>query len=328
MKISIYKYVVNLLIFICYAIFSYFFSTQNIWGDQLYYADAYNYISQNSISDAYAYYVGKTSGTEPVYFMFIWLFSRIFEKNILMSIVNGIFAVAIYNVLRKYQLRWIILALLSINFYLMVLFFSAERLKFSFLFLFLFMGAQGYWRYIYSFAALLSHYQMGMMYISLFLGKLRFSQINLNQKFTYNKSFIFLLKLVFSVIFVGGVGFLLFHNIYDKVLKYSQDSQGFAALIKPLVFLFLSLIYARKKTEAILTQLPLLLFSFLIGSDRVVIFSYLIFLSFALKVNRGLNIGVVLSSCYFFGAGIFFLENTLIFGDGFGPITKFLQVMQ
>ena len=53
------------------------------------------------------------------------------------------------------------------------------------------------------------------------------------------------------------------------------------------------------------------------GGERVNMFGYFVFMYFALQVNRGVNLGVILTTLYFSYQTYFFVENIILYGDGF-----------
>jgi hypothetical protein len=55
----------------------------------------------------------------------------------------------------------------------------------------------------------------------------------------------------------------------------------------------------------------------LVGSDRITILSYFLFMHHALKINRGINFGVLLSIFYLGFKSIIFLTNIFNNSHGF-----------
>ena len=107
-------------------------------GDQEHYIGAYNLISNMEIGNAYLRYTALLSSSEVVHFLLIWTVGGVFDKDIVMSVSNAMLAyLATYSMLRVGANKIIVLLVLLISYYPLVLFLSAERLKFSFIFFFL-----------------------------------------------------------------------------------------------------------------------------------------------------------------------------------------------
>jgi hypothetical protein len=99
---------------------------------------------------------------------------------------------------------------------------------------------------------------------------------------------------------------------------YMALSGGVTDLVKPLIFTAFTLYYARhRRFEAVCMQAPIILAAFIVGGERIVLFSYFVFMLYGLQFRRGSNFGVYLFSTYFFVKGIIFINNIIIYGNGF-----------
>lgn len=103
-------------------------------GDQLFYRAFYDGIQGLSFADAFVFYQGTLGTFEPLYFIFSYSVSAFLTKDTALSIVNALFAFLLFKRLLEYRTHPIVIGLISLNFYFLVLLFSAERLKLSLLF--------------------------------------------------------------------------------------------------------------------------------------------------------------------------------------------------
>lgn len=116
---------------------------------------------------------------------------------------------------------------------------------------------------------------------------------------------------------VLAIIFVMRDYIQDKYMAYA-DKAGIANLFKPLALYLLTIPYAKGHyLKVSLIFIPLMLASVLVGEERIVIFCYFIFFSYACKVNRGINIGMLITLVYFLIKGIEFYQNVLEHNTGF-----------
>ena len=183
-------------------------------GDQVNYIRVYNELPSLGFLEGHQYYKKYLTSSEIVHFLFITIFSRITEKFIFISVINSILAYLILLLFRQWKVNFIVSALIVLtNYYLYVLFFPAERLKFGVIFLiFSLLYFDEKKKFIASsLLSSFSHFQMVLVYISI-LFEFVFSKVKLfifEQKISK-----YLILLVFLSIF-GLV--LFFDNIMHKV---------------------------------------------------------------------------------------------------------------
>jgi hypothetical protein len=135
------------------------------------------------------------------------------------------------------------------------------------------------------------------------------------------KKFCISLKFSKSLLFVGIVligAFLLFSdNIVHKISTYQINSSGLSGLWKVLILFLGSLFYSRDKYKVFTVFIVLFIFTYLLGGDRINMLSFFVFFYYALQVNRGINLGVLLSTIYFLNKSYFFIGNIINHGNGF-----------
>jgi hypothetical protein len=302
------------LLFFLFFFFSYFFSGYFTGGDQVLYSNFYEKIRKYNIFNGFYIYKQLLDANEPVYYLITWFFSRFLSKNLLFSLINASGMLILYSCLKKMKINKLIICSFFLNFYLLVLLFSAERLKIALIFILLAVTVKKY-KITYYLLSCLSHFQSFLIILSIIIKRLRFpSRFKISNFLTFIFNIYFISMCVIVII---GV----FHeHLLWKIIVYSEmlDLQDrFISLMKPLIFMFMSFYYSSFSKKSILSHLPLLIISFFLGSSRIVIFSYMLFLSDGLKVNKGLNLGVILTSIYFSVKGCLFLIRIYLYGDGF-----------
>ena len=106
-------------------------------GDQVNYINAYNNMHGSSLFEGFLIYQSSITTLEPIHFFLTWIFTNLnIDKILIMSIINSLLSLLLARILQKLNTNSIIIYfILFTNFYLLVLYFSAERLKFSFIFL-------------------------------------------------------------------------------------------------------------------------------------------------------------------------------------------------
>ncbi len=283
-------------------------------GDQSHYRAFYEGVQGRPLIEAFRFYQDSLGSSEPGYFIFVYLLSEFIPKDLVFSFVNAALVFVLLRFLLAAKVSYLVLLLLSMNFYLLVLLFSAERLKLSLFFFMVALLNFGVKRYIWMLLSVFTHVQALVLCFSfqaerairvvssLFLGRV-------------GVEFIFLSA---ALLGFAAVFYLLSDHIISKLTYYYVEWGGVAGVVKPLIFLILSLVYADKKSEALLAGGLVVVLSFFLGGERLTIFSYFIFMYYALNFNRGLNFPVIVVSLYFFVKGIIFIYNVFEFGDGFG----------
>lgn len=283
-------------------------------GDQFYYRAFYEQAGYLSLREAFTFYNYRLSTSEPGYFIFVYATAAWLQKDVAFSMVNGILYYNMFLWLARQRVSLLLYPLLVCNFYLVVLSFSAERLKYALVVFFIGCSLSGFFKYLTYGFSLVSHVQLVLLLACTQVTRL----LDVLKSLRYGRvgaASFSLLLLCF-----GALGLLLFlrEHIQQKFEFYYGTWGGVHALIKPLMFMGMAIFYSRGRgVEAFFVSLPMLLASFFIGSERVVIFSYLVFMYYSVTYRNGLNIGVLASTTYFAWQGVNFVFNMIMFGDGF-----------
>lgn len=312
-----YSFLLSIYAFVLSIVFSGYY----VGGDQYHYTDFYDNVASFDILEAYRYYNSKLGASEVVYFLIVYLFSPYISKLILFSIINSILAFYLTRALLRLGMAPLLLFPIGLNFYLLVLFFAAERLKLSMTFLIIALSvANGRSSIIFTLLSVLSHFQAA------FLIQTRFTKlfISLGQAII-RQSFSKVLGRASLVIISIVVFFVIFKDpIISKTTGYSDSFMSINNIIKPGLFCLLSILYTRNhKLTALVMQLPIVVGAYFLGDIRMTIFSFFIFIYFGVQYNRGLNIGVIGSLLYFASQGWDFLQNVLLYGEGFNTSVSF-----
>ena len=284
-------------------------------GDQTHYRKVYAQIGGMSIVDAFEFYKLNLDSIEIVHFIFSFLSSKIgIPKDIYISFINSLLVYVFARIMLKLNVsKLVILLLVFSSFYLNVLYFSAERLKFGFLFLFLsilFLENKKS-PFLPSFFSVISHVQMLVIYSAII-----FASVVRQIKRFLNTGFI---SVTLLIIFIFTIFFSFFvaDHIIAKVNYYSVQN-GLLGMIKIIIITIPTLYYAKNERKNVLyIIIPILIAGSIVGAERIVILVYFIFLYYALRVKRGWNLGVMTVSAVTAIKSKIFIFNLILHGNGF-----------
>ena len=308
--ISKTKSYTNILVLLVFFI-SYIISQYYVNGDQISYTKVYNELKNYDLVSGFIYYHSQLSSKEFVHFFIIWICSRFVEKNLLFSLVNAVFAFFTIKLLQKWKVSYLVITMLVLsNYYFFAFYFSAERLKIGFLFFIvsLLYKESITKKYIFACLAIMSHVQILLFYFSILFMKI-FSYKNLIR-----------LSLKNTLVFSGTlcVIFLLSTQMITKFqIYYNQSNINLFDTIKIVVLLFGALYYSTNRKSTVFLFIPVILAISLLGGERIIFVAYFMFLYFALRVNNGLNLGILITTVYFLIKSIDFLINVFERGNGF-----------
>ncbi len=298
---------------ISYQVMPYYFL-----GDQFHYRDLYLNISDYPFPQAFDYYKSRIDSREPIYFSIVWFSSTIgLPKDSLILFSNVLLVWLAFKIFIRIGAHpFIAFFLICFTYYSFVLFFSAERLKFSLIFLLIsFLLSKN--KTIFAIISVLCHAQILIPVFSILAAgarndvKLFFSNFRLNKK-----RFLFFLLIPFLSIFIL---FFLREHLQSKIESYFS-ANSIVELLKIFLFFMLSIVYAKDKYTTVYAFIPLFLAVYFVGGERVNFIGYFAFLFFALHYKKGFNLGVIVTSLYFSVQGFDFLRKIIIYGNGFHQI--------
>lgn len=323
MSISLNYRVAFVVVPLFVSIASIFFAPLHFAGDQGPYTGVYAAIYNISLVDAYYTYGSFIGSKEPTHFLLIWVASQLgIDKNLLMALVNGLLAYVLMRLFNRLGVSFIVASLICFtNFYLIVLYFSSERLKFGVIIFIisLLLNKNIKKFYLISSLAIFSHIQLIIIYAALLIPRLSpITSINF-LSIKYKKGRALYLKFFSISIFAFLIYQLIGDHIVSKYVYYSTQQSGKNGIVSFLqVFAIFSLtfLYTKKYLEVVLGYFPIIVSIFLLGADNVNIFAYTLFMSYALPYKKGLNFGVLFTSAYFFIKSFDFVIKTIQTGQG------------
>lgn len=287
-------------------------------GDQIGYTNAYNDMRGTTITDGFFIYQNNITTIEPIHFGLTWFFTNIgFDKNIIMTLSNCLLCLMVVKIFQKVKTNnFIIIAIVLSNYYLYVLYFSAERLKFSFIFLSLAVINFKNRKLLILFLLLsiFTHLQ-NIIIIAAILFAIFINNIYNSKNFNnFNKKYLFLILLLLIPIY------FLKDQVYSKFSIYADISNA-NSFIKntwqSILLFLLSLKYSHNKIFTTSLFTIIIIASALVGSDRITIFAYISFLFYALKEKRGVNLLNISFILYFLIKTGGFINNIFENGHGF-----------
>lgn len=282
-------------------------------GDQIHYIKTYEALADLSLKEGYDYYNGALSSKELIHFLLSWLLSDYINKNLFISIANILLAYFTVKLLTKWKVSFVIIFFIVVlNFYFIVLYTGAERLKFGILFLvisFYYFNNKKIF-ILFSVLAILAHTQTIIIYGSILV-------YFFTKQIIYAMKFMKIKKSVFYLIFLIILVFpLIYEQLVNKFFAYFYIN-SFLELYQWSLLFLLSLLYSRNKSQTILIFLVLCVITLLVGGSRVNMMSYFVFLYYGLQYKHGLNMGVIITSIYLFFKSIPFVYSIYMHGDGF-----------
>ncbi len=288
-------------------------------GDQEHYIRAYEGLADRNLLEGFLFYNGALSSGEFVHFILSWILSGHVEKNIFIATSNAILAYFTSKLLIKWNVNLLVIfSIVVLNFYFIVLYTGAERLKFGVLFMIIsFYYFEHTKRFIlFSIIAVLAHTQILIVYLSMIF------------YFYSNQLFIVMnyQKIKKIALYILVLSILIFVVIYDQLIKKFLgylDIKPITELFQWFVLLIMSLYYSKDRSQTFMVFLALAVVILLVGGMRVNMLAYLAFLYYGLQYNRGVNIGVISMSMYFFVKSIPFVYAIFEHGNGFSDNALF-----
>lgn len=291
---------------------SIFFGILYVNGDQIAYNIAYERMFGQSLVQAYQLYFASVSSLELVHFLLIWVFSNLgIPKLLLMSTLNVVLALLVFRNLARTRLNiWFSASLVFINYYILVLFFSAERLKVAFIFFMFGLNLIGKKKLqILAFlTSIISHFQMIIIYAASTILMLK-----IKRKIIMTRSQLRFF-LVFSFLLTCGI-YVFGEHILNKFYYY-VSYLSVTNMYKCFIFMLLSLPLTKKKLNIIASFSLLMVIALIIGDIRVNMVAYLLFTFYYSNASQGLRILLSPTHFYFMYKGLVFLDSIRTYGVG------------
>lgn len=307
--------IVNLLVATSVFVFSLMIDSFYTEGDPSLYRKVYEELIGVNLEDGYTLYSTNLDSKEFVHFVLSWLASNIgIERDIFNAVSSAILAYVAMLVFYERKASVLIAATIVLtNLYFILLYTTTERLKIGVIFfcLSLLFRNKSIRFYAFVFVAIISHAQILVLYLSMFLYKFYKDLPKLLLKREIPKEFLLIILL-----FLVSLSFT-FEQISSKFISYYVE-RDLNDLVRAGLFFTLSLWYSKNKIEPIIVFFPLVIAIFFLGGERLNMFAYFIFLYYALPVRSGFNVGILLTLAYFSFSSIDFISG--IIRDGI-PMT-------
>ncbi len=299
------------LVAVLVAILSYYLFPYYDGGDQESYRKIYDNIKYYDIERAYLYYTVNISSLEFGHFLLVWICSGTVEKIYLDIILNSTLAYVLTLLMSRLGASFvIILPNLLFNYYMLILYFAADRLKLALIFVFLsFLVSGTFKKILLGVLGFFSHVQISLLYAGYLVER------GLNAA----KSFLVKGRIDLKFLLIGIVGAFVVLTMGAHIINkftYYFNVSSLEQFLRITAFFVLTLYYTRNVSVTSSYFVLLFIAVLLVGGDRVNFIGYCIFMFFAIRVNKGFNIGVIATSIYFFYAGLLFIERFMKYGDG------------
>tara|TARA_R100001143_G_C3358907_1_gene134284 strand:+ start:2554 stop:3558 length:1005 start_codon:yes stop_codon:yes gene_type:complete len=286
-------------------------------GDQIAYHSAYDVVPGLNLSEAMELYNQHVSSAEYVHFLFSYIGSTLgVDKNLWFSAWNSLFSILIMRFFISRGVPfWLSTAIVFTNFYVLVLYFAAERLKFGFLFMSVALlpevGVVS--AVFFAILSVFSHFSMLFPVLSISLVKVYDFYCE------YKFSFIFLCCVFFLLLAPFGIFFYFnFDYVAWKVSFYLVELSFYSIvpILPVLGLLCVAIIQCRDWVRPFLAFLPLIVGVLLLGGDRLNMFVFFYYVWFS-NDSRFSRYVLIILCMYFLPKSILFLGGIFSVGSGF-----------
>lgn len=296
---------------------TYWFAPHYTAGDQNGYGLVYSIMGGLGLGEARNLYEQKISGSDYFHNALIWMTSTLeIGKNTVMSIANGFLAAYAWQLFCKWGADSRIAGIIVLsNFYMLVLYFAAERLKFGILFVVLsLIWAQSFGRSaIFAVLTAASHVTALGVGIGFWVKEMTLC-LRKGVSGRYGLWGVWL-----AIVFILGMVFFEHAMIMGKWNTYisSRPELQIWDVTPALLMLAGAMYYSRQMADPLVKMGPMLVAVFFLGGSRLNMLLYFVFLYYALRVRGGFNVGVMVTSGYLGWKSVLFVQNVLRHGDGF-----------
>lgn len=294
-----------------------------IYGDQESYIFLYEQFKITDFNDVPFVAFATVTSNEPISSYLLWIGAQSgLSKNIFISILNVIFLIGIFLILKKYNCPWYVYFLVLLNFYFIVLITAAERLKIAYIFItyaVLFRGKIGILFLVLSpFAHLQSIFfvMFGIIFKAFeYLEKLK-------KNFFLSKSFY---KFVLGAFLIALFLYVyLMEPIIYKTQKYiTQDLVSeiifykYKKILPYFLLLIIGILVSKNRLRIFVCLSLMIIPTFLLDGSRVNMISYTIFFYIMMIENRLEHKLNILILFYLVLKSIPFIKNIFVNGSGF-----------
>lgn len=317
---TIYSFIYSIIIYI----YSMILLPLYYGGDQTYYRKFYNtcFTFDSKLSSQISCYQATLGTREPGYFTIVKVVQPLLSKDNFISISNAVLVFLLIKIIFKYYKKsntvHIFIFFILTNYYVNVLFFGAERLKFAFIFLLIsILFDSKLKKSIVRILMIFTHLQMIMLLVVMLIGEF-FSK---NPEISANRK---IRKKVFLIIFVLIAAVAVYLNLGDQLVQKSsgyaegaaESDAGLVSFFKALIVIIFTFM-STKRFLPTLMQAPLLVASTILSSSRVIILMIFIYIAIVIYYKKKPDYFLSIVLVYFSYKTIGFIQNIISFGTGF-----------
>lgn len=286
-------------------------------GDQEAYHGFYNScFKYEELLQEFKCYNSSLGTQEPIYFLITKIFHFFVSKDVLMASINAIIVFLFVKLVCRLHLKsnfiHVFFILFLLNYYVVVLFFSAERLKVSILFLLISFFLIGGKSLLAKVLMILTHMQMIFIYFVDFIYHL----FNKNNKKLWAK----FVMVIGGAILLGVIYYYMRDHIDRKVIGYSsrvaESESSLISSLKSLIFALLTYISVQKNI-VILIHVPLIIGANILGSGRILIMSFFVYIACLIYFKGKIDFLGYIVLFYFAFKSIGYWQNVIRYGTGF-----------
>lgn len=307
-----------LLVSVGFYYFSMYLLSMYVNGDQVHYRAFYGQLQGVSFGDArdlQNFYLGSS---EPLFALIMWLAANAgFDKDVFVSVLNATMIFCLLAALRRWHVPYPMILLCLSNYYVLVLMTGAERLKISYILMFAATAAAGRWKWALLAVAPTAHFQTLINYISAAAGLVSTSQ-PIRQLLKQLPLWRLILASPFVLVAVYYFFSILGDGISDKAASYSErGSSGLIDLAQGIAITALGFVVTRRKIRILAMMMPLLAMVLILGGTRLNMIVVVMFFYALMTDQRAGSLFVYAPMAYLSYKSIDFMNNVLLFGNGF-----------
>ena len=290
--------------------FSKFLLFYQTGGDQIGYRELYYNLATADINEIIPLAYINVGGGEPVSVFILWIgaISGI-DKDIYISLLNVLLVALLYQTTYRNKVSTSMTAFLLLNFYIIVLMVSAERLKISYIFLLLAVNVKGNGRIFFLLTAIFAHFQTIILLLSFLVGKL----LKLNYKEFSSKKILLLFCLIPFL-------FYLFNSFFQGMFyKFTTYKSNFPISEFFGIFLLIasSILLVKEKLKFLIMLLPIFLSIYYLGGTRVNMIAVTFVLYYLIEQKQISSIVNYPLMSYFVIKAFLYVNLIVKYGDGF-----------
>jgi hypothetical protein len=242
-------------------------------------------VSNFNFINGYFYFISYTGGSEPISYLLFYIFSIFCNFYFFNILLNTILTFFIFKLFKKYHVNTLYgILFFFTNFYILVLFYGAFRLKIGILFWIISLYTTNIkTQRFFSIVSVLSHFQILIIYINNYLsGLLKSFKITLKLR----KIFLYSIC-TFTIILILPI-------ILPKIYYYINYTFGNKLPYKFIVLFLYSFFLILNSKEFFINSIFYLFFVFIFGDERInILYFFTISLFFILNYKRKSNLSFI-----------------------------------